>query len=77
MNKKLQKIITEFNTAYPVGTDVILRKDSGEIETRVRDHARELCGSAVAWFVGVSGAYSIEDNRVRYNRAAVEKGGDQ
>jgi hypothetical protein len=32
----LQKIVDEFNQKYPVGTAVILRKDSGELITKVR-----------------------------------------
>lgn len=63
---KLQKIVDDFNTKYPVGTPVMLRKDSGEIQTTVRAPAEILSGhSAVGWFENVSGAYSIEDNRVR------------
>jgi len=64
--KKLQAICDEFNRQFPVGTRVILRKDSGEVETTVRAAAYLLSGhSPVAWFTGVSGAYSIENNRVR------------
>ena len=62
----LQKIVDRFNRAFPPGTKVILRKDSGEVETVVSSAANILGGhSAVAWFEGASGAYSIEDNRVR------------
>jgi hypothetical protein len=62
---QLQKIVNDFNAKYPVGTKVILRKDSGEVETEVTAPARILSGhSAVAWFEGVSGAYSI-NGRVR------------
>jgi hypothetical protein len=64
--KNLQKIVNLFNLTYPVGTKVILRKDSGEVETTVRAPAEILQGhSAVGWFEGVSGCYSIEDDRVR------------
>jgi len=64
--KTLQKVVDKFNAEYPVGTKVILRKDSGEVDTEVRAPAEVLEGhSAVGWFVGVSGCYSIEDNRVR------------
>lgn len=62
---QLQKIVNDFNAKYPVGTKVILRKDSGEVETQVTAPARILSGhSAVAWFEGVSGAYSV-NGRVR------------
>ena len=64
--KKLEKLVKVFNNNFPVGTKVILRKDSGEIMTTVQQTAVMLGGhSPVAWFAGVSGAYSIEDNRVR------------
>lgn len=64
--KTLQKIVDRFNAQFPVGSKVILRKDSGEVETEVGAPAEVLQGhSAVGWFVGVSGCYSIEDNRVR------------
>lgn len=70
--KTLQKIVDKFNAQFPVGTKVILRKDSGEVETEVRSPAEVLGGhSAVAWFTGVSGCYSIEDNRVRAVAAAL------
>lgn len=63
---KLAKIVEGFNRKFPVGTPVILRKDSGEIGTIVRAPGEILSGhSAVAWFAGVTGAYSIEDKRVR------------
>ena len=62
----LQRLVDDFNTRYPVGSQVILRTDSGERDTRVI-HAAEVMGghSAVAWFDGIRGAYSIEDDRVR------------
>lgn len=64
--RQLQTIVDKFNLAFPPGTKVILRKDSGEVETTVTNRAQILSGhSAVGWFEGVSGAYSIEDGRVR------------
>lgn len=64
--KTLQKIVDRFNAEFPVGTPVILRKDTGEVETEVRAPAEVLGGhSAVGWFRDVSGCYSIEDGRVR------------
>lgn len=64
--KTLQRIVDQFNRDFPVGTAVILRKDSGPVSTMVANPAQVLSGhSAVGWFEGVSGAYSIEDNRVQ------------
>ncbi len=61
----LLKIVNEFNSRYPVGTAVILRKDFGEVATKVRGVAVVLGGhSAVAFFEGLSGCYAIE-GRVR------------
>jgi hypothetical protein len=66
LKRELTKLVNTFNALYPVGTPVILRTDSGEVETTVAGPAQVLGGhSAVAWFAGVSGAYSIEDRRVR------------
>ncbi len=62
---KVQKICDEFNQKYPIGTYVILKKDSGEFTTSVQSAAFVLGGhSAVAFFHGVSGCYAIE-GRVR------------
>lgn len=62
---QLKKSVDKFNATFPVGTEVILRKDSGEVKTKVRAPAEVMGGhSAVGWFEGVSGAYSIEPNRV-------------
>lgn len=64
-HKKLERIVSDFNESFPVGTQVRLRKDTGWIDTAVRGEATILGGhSAVACFEGVSGAYSIEDGRV-------------
>lgn len=63
---QLQKLVNKFNRRYPVGTPVVLCKDSGEVNTKVRAPAEVMQGhSAVAWFEGVSGAYSIENDRVQ------------
>lgn len=62
---QLKKTVEQFNAKFPVGTAVILCKDSGEVQTKVRAPAEIMGGhSAVGWFEGVSGAYSIEHNRV-------------
>lgn len=62
--KKLQKIVDSFNAKFPVGSPVVLRKDSGIVETTVRAPAEILGGhSAVGWFDGIVGCYAI-DGRV-------------
>jgi hypothetical protein len=62
---QLQKIVDRFNHDFPVGTVVVLRKDTGNFRTKVRHPAYIMGGhSAVAFFEGVSGAYSIENDRV-------------
>lgn len=63
--RQLNKIVVDFNRKFPVGSEVFLRKDSGEVRTRVQRPAIILSGhSAVAFFEGVSGCYAI-DGRVR------------
>ena len=62
----LKKMVDDFNRIHPVGSVVKLRKDSGEVTTSVTAPAEILGGhSAVGWFDGVSGCYSIEGERVR------------
>jgi hypothetical protein len=64
--ERLQRIVDDFNRRFPIGSEVLLRKDSEEVRTRVRFEGYVLQGhSAVAFFEGVSGCYSIEDNRVQ------------
>lgn len=72
--KTLQKIVDRFNADYRVGSPVRLRTDSqGWIETTVIHQARVLEGhSAVAWFAGVSGAYSIDHGRVARSAVTTE-----
>lgn len=63
--KTLLQIVERFNQNFPVGTPVMLKKDTGIVETVVEAPAEVLGGhSAVGWFRGVRGAYSIEDGRV-------------
>ena len=62
--RKLQQLVDDFNRLFPVGTEVMLRKDTEKIRTTVEYPAEILGGhSAVAWFAGVRGAYAI-DGRV-------------
>lgn len=58
----LEAAVKDFNERFPVGTAVVLRKDTETIRTVV-EHPAEILGghSAVAWFQGVRGAYSIVD----------------
>lgn len=63
---QLAKIVEAFNAKYAVGSEVVLRMDTGLLITKVRAPAEVLGGhSAVGWFEGVRGCYSIEDNRVK------------
>ncbi len=63
--KQLQKIVDGFNETFPVGTEVLLRKDTEVVRTVVEAPAEILGGhSAVGWFRGVRGCYSIENGRV-------------
>ena len=66
MNKpniyKLEKACENFNDKFPVGTEVLLKKDfiDEPIMTKVRHSAFVLSGhSAVAFFEGITGCYSI------------------
>ncbi len=62
---QLERAVNKFNREFPVGSKVLLRKDETEVETTVIEPAMVLgFHSAVAWFEGVSGCYSIV-NRVR------------
>lgn len=60
--KKLQKQCDNFNKKYPVDTEVFLEKDLvGPVITQVARPAFILGGhSAVAFFKGISGCYSID-----------------
>jgi hypothetical protein len=63
--RTLLQIVDRFNRDFPVGTPVILKKDNGIVETVVESPAEVLGGhSAVGWFRGVRGCYSIEGGRV-------------
>jgi hypothetical protein len=66
---QLERMVERFNKNFPVGSKVMLRKGVGdeavEVETSVTAPATILgFHSAVAWFEGVVGCYSI-DGRVR------------
>lgn len=74
--RKLQKSVDDWNAKYPVGTPVVLLKDSGEnFSTTTRSEAQVLSGhSAVVWLVGVSGCYQL-DRVVVDQRRMVEGSG--
>jgi len=64
-NRRLKRLVAEFNDQFPVGTAVRLRKDTETVTTKIRGKAVVLEGhSAVAWFEGIPGCYSIEGDRV-------------
>ena len=57
----MQDKVNAFNKRHPVGTEVILVKDLGEIvETEVRFPAEVLSGhTPVVWLKGISGCYLL------------------
>ncbi len=62
--KEQEQACEIWNLKHPVGSDVKVRMDSGEIkETKTRSEAQMLSGhTAVIWIEGISGAYLL--NRV-------------
>lgn len=61
--KKLQAICDQFNASYPVGTDVLLKKNGHDelFPTKTRSTAQVLSGhSAVIWLENVSGCYLLD-----------------
>ncbi len=59
--KTLQKQIDKFNAKFSVGDIVVVKTDSGLKHCKLFTPANILGGhSAVAWFEGISGCYSIE-----------------
>lgn len=60
--KNLQKSVDAFNAKYPVGTEVAVKRDSGESQiTKTRSRAEVLSGhSAVIWLEGISGCYLLD-----------------
>ena len=57
---KLRKSVDAFNRRFPVGSEVMLKKDGvpEPIRTRTRSDAYLMCGhSAVVFLEGVSGCY--------------------
>lgn len=63
--KTLQKLIDKFNAKYSIGDTVTVPTGSGLKECELLTRAEILGGhSAVAWFKGISGCYSIEGIKV-------------
>ncbi len=60
--KKLQTQCDEFNASAPIGTEVLVKKDSGEnVITKTRSEAQVLSGhTAVIWLEGISGCYLLD-----------------
>lgn len=55
------KEVETWNQSIAVGVTVCLHKDDGsKIVTKTSSVASIMCGSAVAWFEGVSGCYTID-----------------
>ncbi|TXH55783.1 MAG: hypothetical protein E6Q97_08040 [Desulfurellales bacterium] len=61
-----KQIVDCFNRDFPVGTKVILRRDSGEIFTEVTGEAYLHGRTPVAHFRHVSGCYAIEGRVEKY-----------
>lgn len=59
---KLQAQCEAFNSKYPVGQKVSVRKDAGDgVITITRSKAEVLSGhSAVIWLEGISGCYLLD-----------------
>ena len=58
----LQRQCDTFNAKHPVGTEVCVNLDSGEVAyTKTRSSAEVLSGhSAVIWLEGVRGCYLLD-----------------
>lgn len=60
-NPNQQQVADQWNAMVPVGAEVDVRKDSGEvIRTTTRTKAEVLSGhTAVVWLTGVRGCYAL------------------
>lgn len=60
--KTLQKIEADFNAKFPVGTEVDVRRDSGDVKrTRTRSAAWIAGGhSVLVSLEGISGGYDVD-----------------
>lgn len=58
---KAQKIAENWNSLYPVGTPVKVRKDDKSIlDTHTRSEAWVVCGIPVVLVRGISGGYALD-----------------
>lgn len=57
-----ETLVTHFNIAFPIGSDVSVRRDNGEIlETKTRSVAWVMGGhSAVVMVDGIAGGYAVD-----------------
>lgn len=64
------KLVEMFNNKFPVGSKVQLRKIATDscpyVDCYVRAEAFVIHGDAVAYFVGISGYFSIEKDFIKY-----------
>ncbi len=59
--KPQQELVDDWNSKYPVGQKVHLKKDDGTIVvTTTKYPAEVVCGTACGWFNGIRGAYMLE-----------------
>jgi hypothetical protein len=72
---ELQRAVDHFNTDFPVGSKVLLRRDNGDdLETEVIGAAEVLQGhSAVAWFEGITGCHDIVGRVRHYESPAISR----
>lgn len=60
LRRSPEEAVSEFNRRFPVGSEVMLKKDFEDVpvRTRTRSEAFVMCGhSAVVFLEGVSGCY--------------------
>lgn len=63
--------VDQWNQSIAIGAAVCLHKDDGsKILTKTTSVASVMCGSAVAWFEGVSGCYAIDRAHVVAEKAS-------
>ena len=70
--ERLQAICDQWNSAHPVGAEVVVLTDTkGPIFTRTRSEAQVLSGhTPVIWLEGISGCYDLERVKPRSELSA-------